>query len=152
MILDKIQNKKSYANLNDKFQKAFKFLTENNLEELAVGKYEIDGNDVYAMVQAYTTKMDEEIKWETHKKYIDIQYVVKGTEVVGWMPMDELTESEAYSEEKDITFYGETSKWTKLVLNSGVYAIFFPEDAHKPCCTYDKKVEEVKKVVVKIKL
>jgi len=151
MILDTLKNAEKYYKLGCDFEKAFDFLMTNKLEEMEVGRYEIDKDKVYAMVQAYKTSYENEVKWEAHKKYIDIQYVIEGTEVMGWYPAEKLTVKEEYSEEKDITFYNDTELWTKCALNAGEFAIFFPEDGHKPSCSVEKPLP-VKKVVVKLKL
>lgn len=151
MILDTLKNADKYYKLNGDLKKAFEFLRANKLEELESGRYEIEKDDVYAMVQAYTTSSDNEVKWEAHKKFIDIQYVIEGTEVIGWMPTDKLTVKEEYAAEKDITFYNEVERWTKCALNAGEFAIFFPEDGHKPCCSFEKPLP-VKKVVVKVRI
>lgn len=151
MILDRLENKNYYININNKFEKAFEFLTNNNLEKLADGRYEIDLDNIYALVQSYTTKANNETKWETHRKYIDIQYIVKGEECIGWIPVDQLNVSEQYSDEKDIAFYYEVPKWSELGMKLGYFGIFFPEDGHKPCCISNMPMD-IKKVVVKIKL
>lgn len=150
MIVDTIRNKECYMALHKGFKSAFAFLTENNVEELPEGRYEIEGNAVYAMVQSYTTRDPGENKWETHQKYIDIQYIVKGVETIEWASIDKLVEAVEYSEEKDITFYRETQAGAALNLESGAYAIFFPEDGHKPGCKCGEP-SAVKKVVVKIR-
>src|SRR5471030_3238780 len=108
MILDKLENQNLYINQNNKFKKAFKFLVDNNLEEFVDGKYEIDSDNVYALVQSYATKNIEDTKMESHEKYIDIQYIVKGEETIIWSPINELIIEEEYSEEKDVTFYKKT--------------------------------------------
>jgi len=151
MILDILEDKKTYLGLDSKFQKAFKFLQESDLEHLQIGKYEIEGEDIYAMVQAYTTKPIEEGKWEAHRKYIDIQYIVKGAELVGWATLDGLEVSQEYNSEKDVLFLKKSENWSALKLRAKHYAIFFPEDAHMPGVC-EGSPDDVKKVVVKIKI
>ena len=72
MICENISSTKNYSSINKNFEKAFKFLKNNDLKELALGKYEIDGDNVFASVQEYITKTEEEMNWESHEKYIDI--------------------------------------------------------------------------------
>jgi len=79
---------------------------------------------------------------------IDIQYIVEGTEVIWGMPIGKLSETESYSPKKHIVFYDEINYWSKLTLNAEDFAIFFSENAHKPCCAFEKQLL-VKKVVVK---
>lgn len=151
MIVDKLENVNLYENMSTRLEKAFKFLRETDLDKLSNGKYEIDSDNVYASVQTYTTKDEEEKRWESHENYIDIQYIVKGKEVIEWTPVEKLSVSEAYSKEKDITFYKDCEHYTKVNLEDNYFSIFFPKDAHKPGCTYELPME-MKKVVVKIKI
>lgn len=151
MILDKLENSEQYFDLNSNLQKAFKFLRENNFEKLADGKYEIDSDNVFALVQSYTTKNDKENKWEAHQKYIDIQYIARGEETIYWTLVKELTINEDCLSEKDVAFYDEANHCTGLNLKEGYFSILFPEDAHKPGCIYSKPTE-IKKVVVKVKV
>lgn len=151
MIIDKLENKNLYININSNFKKAFEFLSNNKLEQLTDGKYEIDSNNVYALVQSYTTKAEECNKWESHQKYIDIQYIVNGDETILWSPVELLAVQEEYSVERDVTFYEESNYSTRLNLKDTYFGIFFPGDGHKPGCIFNKQMK-MKKVVVKIKL
>lgn len=150
MILDKLENKDIYLNLNSNLKKAFEFLTNNDIQSLSDGKYEIDSDNVFALVQSYTTKDSKENRWESHQKYIDIQYIGKGDEIICWAPLKELTINEDSLSERDMAFYNEIDHYTELKLKEGYFGIFFPEDGHKPCCTFNKAME-IKKVVVKVK-
>ncbi|MFT5871582.1 MAG: biofilm protein TabA [Clostridium sp.] len=151
MILDVIENINKYTLLNEGFKKAFKFLEENNVEELPKGKYEIDGDNVFILIQEYTSRDEKENKWESHKKYIDIQYVLKGSEVMGYKNILELNLVEDIFEEKDVSFYDEVENWTKLKVQAGEFAIFFPGDGHKPCCE-STEPESIVKAVIKVKV
>ena len=93
MIVDKTDNLKQYTHLGSKFQKAFTFITDPELMLLDNGKYEIDGDNVYALVSEYKTKNEIDGKFEAHKKYIDIQFVAKGTELIGYAPFKEQEDS-----------------------------------------------------------
>ena len=151
MILDKLENYNLYVNTNNRLKKAFEFLSNNNLEELVDGKYEIDSADVFALVQSYTSKKEDENKLESHEKYIDIQYVVKGNETIVWSSVNQLTVSEEYSEEKDVTFYKDSSYSSKLNLKDNYFCILFPQDGHKPGCFFHEPMN-IKKIVIKIRL
>lgn len=151
MILDIIENINKYSFLSDKFKKAIKFLEDNKVEEFPEGKYEIDGDNVFILIQEYTSRNEKENKWESHKKHIDIQYVLKGAETIGYKSVLELNLAEDLFKEKDIAFYEEVENWTKLMLKAGDFAIFFPEDAHKPCCKSNES-ESIKKAVIKLKI
>jgi biofilm protein TabA len=150
MILDVIENINKYACLIDNFHKVFKFIEDNNLQEFPEGKYEIDGDNIFVLIQDYTSRNEKENKWEAHKRYIDIQYILKGTEVIGYKNARSLNLTEDFFEEKDIAFYNEVEDWTKLKLEAGEFAIFFPREGHKPCCK-SREIESIKKAVIKIK-
>ncbi|WP_369461599.1 YhcH/YjgK/YiaL family protein [Thermoclostridium stercorarium] len=78
-FIGKLQTVRGFAS---RFQKAFRFIREFHQNEKEDGRYEIDGNDVYALVQSYTTLPSDQCKWESHDKYIDIQYIVRGKEII----------------------------------------------------------------------
>ena len=151
MILDLLENGKHYISLNSQFAKAFAFLTENDLERFPDGRYEIDGENLFATVMSYTTRPVTEVKWEAHQKYVDIQCMVKGKETIGWAPVNQLVLSQPYSEEKDIAFFEAPQIWTTINMSENYFAIFYPRDAHQPSCICNEP-GEVKKVVVKVKL
>lgn len=149
MILDNIKNCKKYEQLNRNFEKAFQFLKREDLGSLAVGKYEIDGENIFAMVQEYETKDLENAKYEAHKKYIDIQYLIEGTENMGYVLIDDLEVYSIYSEENDFMLL--TGKPRLILLNEREFFILFPEDAHMPGI-FAKEKSKVRKVVVKVRV
>lgn len=146
MILDKIENHKRYANINNKISKALEYLINTNFEQIEPGKYIIDGDNIFALVQEYDTKEKEDGKLEGHYKYIDIQYVIKGSEQMG---VASLTNQMQITKdtEKDYAFYDGDCSYIKV--SEGMFTIFFPDDLHKPCIKLDKTAK-VKKVVVKV--
>ncbi len=151
MILDVLKNKHLYENVHPNFKKAFDFLEKAQKELPAVGNYEIDGRDVYAFVQEYDTLPIAETKWEAHKKYIDIQFIYEGCEVMGWDTFNNLPEGEEYNEQGDCYVFRTDKKTTDLEVHAGSYAIFFPEDLHRPKGAY-KTPGPIKKIVVKVRV
>lgn len=149
MICENIRNAKNYAGINKNFEKAFEFLKTKNLKELEAGQYEIDGNAVFASVQEYTTQDEKDKNWEAHEKYIDIQLIIEGQEIMGYAPVSCLEVREDLRPEKDMIFYKETSEGSNVKFSEGDFAIFFPEDGHKPGCALGEP-SKVKKVVVKV--
>ena len=110
------------------------------------GKVEIDGDRVFAIVQRYETLTTDAPKFEFHRKYVDIQYIVSGEEVIGWMPVERMTITEAYDPDKDICFGTATQrKWSPVHLQAGQLAVIYPEDGHAP-----KLASSVSSSVVKI--
>src|SRR5512136_672205 len=85
-------------------QRALSFLRWTNVSELAEGKVEIEGERIYALVQCYDTVATDKPKLEFHRRYIDVQYMASGEEVIGWASVERVTITEAYDEEKDIAF------------------------------------------------
>jgi hypothetical protein len=75
----------------ERLEKAFNFLKDENLEELELGSYELEGKDLYAIVQEYLTKDEKDSRFEAHPKYADIQYVISGNERIGVMPLGNTT-------------------------------------------------------------
>lgn len=150
MIVDKMENCSLYYDVNSGLKKGFEFIKNYLKNELPVGRYDIDSDLVFAFVQSYDTLPEQEVKWETHKKYIDLQFVVKGKEIIGWTHLGELIPTMEYNEESDCTLY-ENQEGTLVKLKDGWFAIFFPEDAHKPKCIWDH-AHKIKKIVVKIKV
>lgn len=149
MICENIKNVKDYSGINKNFTKAFEFLKSQNLKELAIGKYEIEGEEIFALVQEYTTQSFNDKRWESHEKYIDIQMIIEGEEIMGYVPIDYLEISEDLRPEQDLIFYNETARGAYIKFYSEDYAIFFPEDGHKPGCTLDE-CSNVKKIVIKV--
>ena len=148
MIIDKADNISRYACLGEKFQKAFSFITDPELIFLEEGKYEIDGEEVYALVNEYLPKNESEGKLEAHKKYIDVQYVVKGEEFIGYAPYKGHKIVTDYNEEKEMSLLEGDKSFIKI--DQGMFAIFYPGELHMPGIkTATNKA--VKKVVVKIK-
>ena len=104
MIIDKLENAHLYYSLNRNLEKGLKYLQSTNLLLTEEGKHVIDGEKIYANVQSGMTKDSMTTPWEAHKIYTDIQYIIKGAEIMGWANLENFIESEPYSEEKDVVF------------------------------------------------
>jgi len=148
MIIDKIDNINKYTTLGVKFQKAFSFIVDPELLFLETGRYEIDGDEVYAMISEYTPKDSLEGKFESHKKYIDLQYVAKGEEFIGYAPYEGQKILSEYNETKDMCLYEGEKSFVKI--DQGMFAVFFPDELHMPGIK-TSNTKTVRKVVVKIK-
>lgn len=150
MLTTNIKLAEKYDYLSDKFRKAFAFLRETDLTALPVGNIPIDGKDVYANVQSYTTMTPEECPFESHRAYFDLQYVVEGEECFGYEPLENLTPSMEYDAERDLIFYQEPAGSGSVILKAGDFAIVPPEDGHAPRRMTEKGPCHVKKIVVKV--
>ena len=151
MIVCTIEHLARYESVHPRFAKAIAFLKDTNFSAMEVGKIEIDGSDLYALVQRYETVNESEKKWESHEKYMDIQYVASGSEILGWAAKGTLTTNTEYNQDKDIIFYQDSSVYSPVLLEAGSLAILMPEDLHKPGCIAGKP-EAVTKIVIKIKI
>lgn len=147
MIIDKLSNSKQYYNLGLRIEKGFKYLQNTDLEKLKLGRYDIDGNNIFAVVSQYETKEPDKSLLEAHKKYIDIQYIVSGEEKMGYCPTNGLETAVEYDENKDIIFFNGQSDL--ITVGKGMFALFLPEDAHMPNIKALNKVI-VKKVLIKV--
>jgi YhcH/YjgK/YiaL family protein len=147
MITDILQNSHLYEKMNARIAKGFDFLKKSDLNNLAPGKYEIDGDDVFASINEYETKDFNDGKYEAHKKYIDIQYIVKGEERLYYAPISKTSQLTSYNIEKDIEFLNASGNF--VVASVGTFVVFFPTDAHMPNISSNTK-GVVKKVVVKV--
>jgi YhcH/YjgK/YiaL family protein len=146
MIFDNAHNSGLYAGLNERFTRAFEHLRATDFVGVPVGKYEIDGDRIFYSVQEYTTRLETDGKWEAHRRYIDIQYMVSGVERICYAPLQR-TEPGEYNEAKD--FLALAAQGDYLTLPSGYFMVFFPEDAHRPNMAVAEPMQ-VKKVVYKI--
>ena len=146
MILDSLENYDRYRHLHPLFLQAIQFLRITDLKKLPAGRHEIDGDRLFALVSEGPGKEKENALLEVHRKYIDIQHIVSGTDVMGWKPLKQCSEVQMeYNDDKDAALFKE-DPLTWFDVPAGNFTIFFPEDAHAPLAT----TEVVKKVVVKI--
>jgi biofilm protein TabA len=140
-----------YIGLHADFAKAFEVLRDKTLTQKEDGKYAVEGDKIYYTIQRYTTKPLSEGKLEAHRKYIDIQFLLSGEELLGYAPLKGLTVAEVYNPQKDIAFFNTPKDITKVILEPGMFCLLFPDDAHLPCRQLAGP-EEVQKAVIKILL
>jgi biofilm protein TabA len=124
---------------------AFAFLKNNDLSEIKPGKYPILGDRVYATISEAPSHKIEEVKWESHKKYVDLQYIIKGREMIGIADTSKATITKPYSD--DAINYDAAGKY--YIARPGHFFLFFPNDAHRPTIRV-AGYDVVKKIVIKI--
>jgi YhcH/YjgK/YiaL family protein len=146
MILDTLANADRYLALHPLFSRAFEFLRKTDLAALPPGRHVIDGESLFAIVEACPGRTRAEAKLECHRRYIDIQLVLEGIDEMGWRPLGEChAPIDDYSVERDIRFFEDApASWVGTP--AGSFCIFFPDDAHAPLVSDGM----VRKVVVKI--
>ena len=141
----------SYFKHKERWDKAFAFMKDNDLKKLELKRYELDGDNLYAPVSEYMSKNEDAARYEAHVKYIDIQYVASGKELIGIAPASQKGEIlEPYNETKDVEFMNvkEIKNYNATPEN---FFIFFPDDLHRPGLK-DGESSPVRKVVVKVKV
>ena len=148
-VVAKIADCGRYEALNPHFKKAFAFLKRKDLAELKVGRYEIDGDNCWAMVQQVKLTPIEGAKIEAHRRYVDIQAPITGPETLGLFTMDEAHRALPFDEEGDFVLFDGRSE--PRTLQPGEFAIFFPPDgAHAPGHSSNGE-RMIRKVVIKVK-
>ncbi|BDQ35384.1 YhcH/YjgK/YiaL family protein [Pseudodesulfovibrio portus] len=147
MILDILDNADFYVPLNPHLATAFAFLRRPDLAQLETGRHEVD-DDVYAVVARGKGRKVEDALIETHDHYLDLQYVISGTDTMGWKARRDLgPTTEAYDPRSDVAFYKDApTAWAEVA--PGAFAIFFPEDAHLPMISDG----ELHKVIMKVRV
>ena len=148
MIFDTLKNVDNYKGLGRVYD-ALKFLSETDFSKIELGRYELDGDNIFYMVQSYDTDPDKTIS-EAHKKYIDIQYMVEGEEIIGVADISEDKELTEAKEENDVWCYD--CKTEPLVLSTGKYMVLYPNDLHCPGVATNGTALTCRKVVVKVKV
>ncbi len=148
MIFDSMDQLGRYKNLGKNIAAAVDYLLNTELASLPVGRVEIDGERLYALVQEYTTKPADQGVWEAHRRYIDIQYVQRGQERMGFASLGKM-QLDAYVPEKD--FQPMTGSGSIVDVFEGAFVIFFPEDAHMPGLSVNAP-EPVRKIVLKVRV
>lgn len=146
MIYDTIEHAGVYRGISKNLAKALDFLTGTDLKSMPDERVEIDGERVFAFFQRYDT-LPANDRPEAHRRYIDIQYLIEGEELIGIAPLSAMKREVEAHPERDIWFYeGET---VNISIGGGRLAIFFPQDAHAPGIAAGES-RPVRKVVVKV--
>lgn len=149
MIIDNIKNLKNYAFLDTRLVRALELLRDTDFSKVEDSTYEVEGRDLYYFIQTYPTRPENETP-EAHRKYIDIQYMIYGTERMDVGQLEAMTEEVSGKPENDIWFYrGPTDT---ITLGDGMFAVFFPNDAHAPCISPASGSNQVRKCVVKVRI
>ena len=152
MISAQLSHSKRYENLLPGLDKAFAWLRENAANPPADGRYPIESDNVFAIVVSYSTAPRTEKILETHRNYLDVQFLAKGgPEAIYFTPADRAPLSGDYDPAKDLQKYEPLSADSLVVLKEGDFAIFFPEDAHQPGVHFGRAAQ-VKKIVVKVRV
>lgn len=148
MIIDRLEHASRYYSINARIEAAFRYLQTTDLYNIAPGKYAIDGDNLFAIVQEYDTMDSATEQMEAHRRYIDVQYMISGAELVGHALLDGHTVAKEYDAEADFMLYADAPSFFTL-MDAGTFMVFYPTDLHMPCIK-DGDIAKVKKVVVKV--
>jgi biofilm protein TabA len=164
MIYDHLSHQQLYRTVTPGLEKAFDYLL-NFDESTPDGRYELDGELLVAMVQTYETQPAAEKRYESHERYLDVQYIVSGEEILYHTPVNRLEISTPYSQAKDVMFFADppatsaeaaATGWENpaVLMRAGDFCVLYPQDGHKPSCTPPsaKAAVKVKKVVMKVQV
>ena len=150
MIVDTLQRSKIYrlGSAWDIVCDFIKSLTARSEQK----RYELQGDDIYAMVMSYETRARDTAILESHRTYVDVQCVLQGSESIEWFPSETLTVDSPYDASIDAALYKTDSPGlSRITMGPGVFAVFFPADAHMPGLADDDGPSNIVKVVVKIR-
>lgn len=131
MIKDSIQNAAAYQSLSPGIARALELARSGQLEHLAPGRHELDGDALYVMVQRNALGKWDDARWEAHRRYIDIQFVLSGQQVIGYCDRALLASDTGYDAERDLEFLRD-GDGAHLLMRKGDFAVFYPQDAHRP--------------------
>jgi YhcH/YjgK/YiaL family protein len=148
MILDALSAASRYVPLHPGFGRGFEFLTSAALERLPAGKHEIDGQRLFVLISHDPGRGRQAARLESHRNYIDIQYVVRGVDEMGWKPLAACGRVETpYDPNRDVGFFADQPE-TWINVAAGQFVIFWPEDAHAPLSGQGDLIKAVVKVAL----
>lgn len=152
MLHGTLQKPESYTALlsNKAWATAFDWLSKLPQNPQA-GIYDIQGNDIYANVHGYETQPRANCRFEAHRKYVDLQFCINGSELIEFQETDDLKAITDYDEKKDVQFYSDQRAHSVVHIKPGSFATFHPNEAHMPKLT-DELSKEIFKLVIKIRL
>lgn len=149
MIFSSIYSNDSFTNYPKAVQKAIKYLKDNDFNKMETGVYEIQGKEIYAQVFDAQTDVVETKKPEVHEKFLDVQFLASGEEMLGFTPDTGKYEIDERIDERDLIFYKSVENEGFIKAVPGCFCVFFPFDVHRPAVCVDKPMK-IRKVVVKV--
>ena len=151
MIFDSFNNPLNQIKYPRAISETIEYLKGVDFSKLELGKHQIKGDDIFFNLDEYKSFPKEERIVEAHKEYVDIQFLLEGYEKIGYSCFNPENKIKVeYDSKKDLLVYEEMKNEFNLILTPGVFAIFFTEEPHRPCCIHGESVK-VRKVVVKIR-
>jgi YhcH/YjgK/YiaL family protein len=149
MIVDRLGNRSVDVHVPPRVGQALEYLRTTDMAAVPLGRHEIDGEHLFALVQEYQTRPAADCVWEAHRRYVDVQYIVRGAERMGHAVIADMVPRQPYDAQKDVALFEPGSRF--VTLTAGMFAIFGPNDVHSPCVAADRP-QPVRKVVVKAEI
>lgn len=152
MIVANINDYKTAAYLSTQMKQLIGKALEITASNPADGRYDIDGDGAFVLISSPMTEAHEKRLAEIHQKYLDVQILLLGKEVIGYgIKLTHDAADQDLLADKDIAFYQEIPNEQFVSMNQGDFAVFYPNELHRPLCAAGKE-QPVKKAVVKIKM
>jgi YhcH/YjgK/YiaL family protein len=148
MIIDRIEHCPLYTGLGDGIRLALEHIRTTDFTQSKTGRYDLDGDNLFVIVNDYETVSRQAGQLEGHRQYIDVQYLVRGTEWIGYAPLTGQIIAMDYDAADDCILYEGEATFVKI--QAGMFAVFFPHDLHQPGT--GQEPNPVRKVVVKVKI
>ena len=149
MIYDSLKHLEAYKGIHPGIYRGLELLRDTDFSKLEDGRYEVDGDDLFYLLQSYDTKEVNDAP-EAHRKYADIQFLISGREKIGVGALEDMTEEVEARPEGDIWFYH--GPVDEVTLSGDKFAVLFPGDAHAPCIAVDGAPVPCRKCVVKVRV
>ncbi|MGE0478968.1 MAG: YhcH/YjgK/YiaL family protein [Phycisphaerae bacterium] len=147
MVFDQLANCDTYAPLAPRIGAALRFLATQRLAGFPLGRHPLDGEQVFALVQENRTRAMTELRWEAHRRYIDVQCVARGVERLGFSPLEAMRVVQEYDADRDIAFFAGSGEFVTLA--PGAFVVLWPQDAHMPGVACGAPAD-VRKIVIKV--
>ena len=152
MIFDQMKNASCYKGILPAVTTALEKMTAYTPDNYPGGKVEIDGDNLFLLLNSYETHDPNSAQFEAHQKYIDVMYMVEGEEIIYVKPTDSLQViTKEYDPAIDALLAKLDNDATPVRLTAGTFVVLFPQDAHAPAC-FDTAPQTVKKIIGKVKL
>ncbi len=149
MIFSSLRVKKGNYQYPEALQKAIDFMSTEEFRTLPVGRHEIQGDDIFALIQDQTTDTPDKKRAESHRNYVDIQFLMSGEEKQGYAPLLPGVKGEE-PEGKDNIFYDQVEDEQFVCLKPGDFTIYFTDDIHRPNCAVGESCS-IHKAVIKVR-
>lgn len=150
MICDKFENIGQYCQEGDALYKAIVYARDFD-RSLPDDVHEVEGREIFAKVASYETSPAEERKFETHKYYADVQVILEGKERMDVSLEQDLEPLGDYRDDDDVVKVKAPDTYSSLAMIPGMFAVFFPQDVHRPNCNLNSKTRN-RKVCMKVKI